>query len=143
MIVLAPEAGESHLVAHRVVPVSDEYYAMMDSGTNVIIVPLRPDMSGEIAECKVRSAAVEGPIVQVLKYRDERRLVVALPQSAILMSQEWLTTVARWTLIAESKDGVSQIEVYTSETLSMKNGLPYLSKDLSGRLWKTLPVKLP
>ena len=49
------------------------------------------------------------------KFRDERRLVVALPQSAILISQEWLTTVAGWTTIAgECKDGVSQIGVYAS-----------------------------
>ena len=71
-------------------------------------------MCGEIAECKVPNATVEGPIVQVLKYGQERRLVVALPQSAILISQERLTTVASWTIIAEFKDGVSQIIVYTS-----------------------------
>ena len=29
---------------------------MMDSGANAIIAPLHPDMSGEIAECKVPSA---------------------------------------------------------------------------------------
>ena len=103
MIVLEPEAEGSKIAVHTVVPVSDEYYAMMDSGTNAIIVPLHPDMCGEIAECKVPSATVDGPIVQVLKYGQERRLVVALPQSAILLSQEWLTTVACWTIIAEPK----------------------------------------
>ena len=65
MIALEPETEESKIVAHTVVPVSDEHYAMMHSGTNAMIVPLRPDMSGEIAECKVPSATVEGPIVQV------------------------------------------------------------------------------
>ena len=68
MIVLEPEAEENMIVAHTVVPVSEEYSAMMDSGTNAIIVPLHPDMSGEIAECKAPSATAEGPIVQVLKY---------------------------------------------------------------------------
>ena len=61
MIVLATKAEESNLVAHSAVHVSDEYYAMMGSGTNAIIVPLHPDMSGEIAECKVPSATVQGP----------------------------------------------------------------------------------
>ena len=80
------------------------------------------------------------PIVQVLKHRDERRLVAALPQSAILISQEWITTVAGWAVIADSRDGVSQILVYTStrgdpRTLSMKNGLPYLSKEL---VWQAM-----
>ena len=41
------------------VPVSDELYGMMDSGTDAIIVPLHPGMSGEVAECKVPSATVE------------------------------------------------------------------------------------
>ena len=78
-------AEESKIAAHSVkVPVSDEYYAIVDSETNAIIVPLHPDICGEIAECKVLpSATVEGRIVQVLKYGQERRLVVALPQSAI------------------------------------------------------------
>ena len=50
-----------------------------------IIVPLHPDMCGEIAECKVASATVEGPNAQVLKHGQERRLVVALPESAMLI----------------------------------------------------------
>ena len=40
MIVLKPEAEENTIVAHTVVPVSEEYYAMMDLG---IVVPLHPD----------------------------------------------------------------------------------------------------
>ena len=124
MIVLEPEAEGSKIVADTVVPVSDEYYAMMDSGTNAIIVPLRPDMSGEIAECKVPSATIEGPIVQVLNHRDDEDwLSLSLSQPSLSLSS------AGWTIIAECKDGVSQIKVYTStggspKTLSMKNGLP-------------------
>ena len=87
----------------------------MDSGTNAIIVPLHPDVSGAIAEVKVPSATVQGPIVQALEDQKERRLVVALPQSAILISQEWPTTVARWTVIATSKGGSSQVEAYASK----------------------------
>ena len=80
------------ITVHSVqVPVSDEYYDMVDSGTNAVIVPLRPDMCGEIAECKVPSATIERPIVQVLKHGSDKRLVVVLPQSAILISQEWAT----------------------------------------------------
>ena len=68
------DAEENQVTAHAVnVRVSDEYYAMVDSGTNAIIVPLHPDMCGVTAECKVPSATVEGPIVQVLKYGQERR----------------------------------------------------------------------
>ena len=59
---------------------------MVDSGTNAIIVPLHPDMGGGIAECQVPS--VSGPIVQVIEHQGVRRLVVALPQSAILVSQD-------------------------------------------------------
>ena len=126
------------------VPASDEYYAMVDSGTNVTIVPLHPDMCGEKAERKVPSATVEGLIAQVLKFGQERRLVVAMPQSAILISQEWHITdrftVAGWTFIAQPKDGKSEILLYTStrgdtKTLAMKNGLPYLSKEL---LWRAM-----
>ena len=106
---LSSKQTTKNLCAFCEVPVSDEYYAMEDSGTNAIIVPLHPDMCGEISERKVPSATVEGPIVQALKFRQERRLVVALPQSAILISQEWLITVAGWTLTAQPKDGESEI----------------------------------
>ena len=75
---------------------SDDYYAMVDSGTNAIILPLHPRMVGDIAECQVPSATVTGPIVQVYEFNDSKRLVVALPQSTILVSQEWLTTIAQW-----------------------------------------------
>ena len=37
---------------------TDEYYAMVDSGTNAIILPLHPRMVGDIAECQVPSATV-------------------------------------------------------------------------------------
>ena len=74
----------------------DEYYAMVDSGTNAIILPLHPKMEGDIAECQVPSATVTGPIVQIYEFNGSKRLVVALPQSTILVSQEWLTTIAEW-----------------------------------------------
>ena len=118
------------------VSVSEDYYAMMDSGTNAIIVPLHPNMCGEIAERRAPSSIVQEPIVQVLDYRGECRLVVALPQSAILISQEWLTTVASWTVIAKSVGTSSQVEAHTPrsrgspKSLAIKNGFPYLSKDL-------------
>ena len=51
--------------------------------------------------------------MQVLKHNGER-LVLPLPQSAVLLSQEWLITVAGWTFIAGPKDGESEILAYTS-----------------------------
>ena len=79
---------------------------MVDSGTNAIIVPLHPGMKGEIAECQVPSATVTGPIVQVYSHNGAKRLVVALPNSAILVSQEWLTTIAGWTFFSGPKPGL-------------------------------------
>ena len=73
-----------------------------------------------------------GPLAQVLKHRGERGLVVALRQSAILISQ----TVAQWKVIAKVEGTSSQVELYTAKcrespkTLAMKNGWPYMSKDL-------------
>ena len=64
-----------------------------------MIVPLQPAMRGEIAECQVPSATVSGPSAS-LEHQGTRRLVVALPQSAILISQERLTTAARWTFVS-------------------------------------------
>ena len=113
--------------------------AMLDSGTNAIIVPLHPNMEGEVAECQVPSATVTGPIVQVHEFEGVKRLVVALPRSAILVSQEWLTTIAAWTFVSGPKPrlegSVCENKVYPagadkSYVLSMKNGLPYLSKEL-------------
>ena len=41
MIILDPEETEAGVVAHAVrAPDSDQHYAMVDSGTNAIIVPL-------------------------------------------------------------------------------------------------------
>ena len=123
---------------------NDDYYAMLDSGTNAIIVPLHPRMQGEIAECQVPSGTVTGPIVQTKEFDGARRLVVALPQSAILASQEWLTTIAGWTFVSGPKPGLQdsacENRVYpagakTSYVLNMRNGLPYLSKEL---FWKAM-----
>ena len=66
MIVLEPNDLETGAVvsAARALD-NDKYYAVVDSGTNAIIVPLHPNMRGEIAECQVPSATVTGPIVQL------------------------------------------------------------------------------
>ena len=134
MIVLEPNDLEIGVVvsAARALD-NDKYYAMGDSGTNAIIVPLHPNMRGEIAECQVPSATVTGPIVEVYEHHGMKRLVVALPNSAILVSQ-----VARWTFVSgpkpRVKNGKSENVVYPPERgackLEMKNGLPYLSKEL-------------
>ena len=115
---------------------NDEYYAMVDPGTNAIIMPLQPRMQGDIAECQVPSATVTGPIVQTYEFNGAKRLVVALPQSTILVSQEWLTTIAGWEFISGPKPGSGSESRVTpagstkSYVLSMRNGLPYLSKEL-------------
>ena len=102
-------------------------------------------MQGEIAECQAPSATVTGPIVHVCVFDGARRLVVALPNSAILLSQEWLTTIAGWTFVSGPKpglkDSVCENRVYPADAdrsyeLSMKNGLPYLSKELFWRAMK-------
>ena len=101
---------------------NDQYYAMLDSGTNAIIAPLHLRMQGEIAECQVPSATVTGPTVQVYEFDGARRLVVALPNSAILVSQEWLTTIAGWTFVSGPKpglkDSVCENKVYRLELIS-------------------------
>ena len=120
---------------------------MVDSGTNAIIVSLHPRMQGEIAECQVPSATVTGPIVQVYEHDGARRLVVALPNSAILVSQEWLTTITGWAVFSGPRPGLKnstcENKVYpagadSSFVLSMKNGLPYLSKELFWRAMKDI-----
>ena len=81
--------------------------------------------------------------LQVFEHQRIRRLVVAFPQSAILISQEWLTTVARWTFVAGAApggNGECENRVCTgargeAHKLAMKNGLPYLSKEL---FWKAM-----
>ena len=66
-----------------------------------------------------------------------KRLVVALPNSVILVSQEWLTTAAKCTFVSGPKprtNGECENVVYPpgreAHKLEMKNGLPYLSKEL-------------
>ena len=137
MIILEPEALEHGVVLNAAeARDNDEYCAMVDSGTNAIVLPLHPRMQGEIAECQVPSATVTGPIVQTYEFNGSKRLVVALPQSTILVSQEWLTTIAGWKFISGPKSGSgSESRVIPagstkSHVLSMRNGLHYLSKEL-------------
>ena len=98
--------------------------------TNAIILPLHPRM-----ECQVPSATVTGPIVQTYDFNGSKRLVVALPQSTILVS-EWLTTIAEWEFTSGPKSGseseckVTPAGSTKSYVLSIRNGLPYLSKEL-------------
>ena len=85
MIILEPDDLDHGIVLSAAQALdNDAYYAMLDSGTNAIIVPLHPNMQGDIAKCQVPSAIVTGPIVQVYEFNGAKRLVVALPQSAIL-----------------------------------------------------------
>ena len=86
-IVLEPDDLQHGLVVSAAQALdNDDYYAMPDSGTNAIIVPLHPRMEGEVAECQVPGSTVTGPIVQVYEFEGKKRLVVALPNSAILVS---------------------------------------------------------
>ena len=73
----------------------------------------------------------------------------ALPRSANLVSQEWLTTIAGWTFVSGKprlKGNVCENKVYPagaekSYVLSMKNGLPYLSKELFWMAMKDIASK--
>ena len=50
MLILEPDVLEQGIVMNAAeAKENDEYYAMVDSGTNAIILPLHPDMEGEIA----------------------------------------------------------------------------------------------
>ena len=151
MIILEPDEVQHGIVLSAAQALdNDEYYAMLDSGTNAIIVPLHPRMEGEVAECQVPSATVTGPIVQVYEFEGTKRLVVALPSSANLVSQEWLTTIAGWTFASGPKPrlegSVCKNVVYPagaekSYALNMKNGLPYLAKELFWMAMRALADK--
>ena len=106
MIILEPDDLKNGIVVNAAQALDDdECYAMLDSGANAIIAPLHPRMEGEVAECQVPSATVTGPIVQVYEFEGKERLVVALPNSAILVSQEGLTNIAGWTFVSGPKPG--------------------------------------
>ena len=52
MIILESDALERGIVLNAAeARDSDEYYAMVDSGTNAIILPLHPKMEGEKRYC--------------------------------------------------------------------------------------------
>ena len=54
MLVLEPnDLGNGTVLSAAQALDNDQYYAMVDSRTNAIIVPLHPGMKGEIAECQV------------------------------------------------------------------------------------------
>ena len=73
MLILEPDVLEHGIVMNAAeARDNDEYYAMVDSGTNAIILPLHPSMEGEIAECQVPSATVTGPIVQTYDFNGSK-----------------------------------------------------------------------
>ena len=55
MLILEDDEGMPAVTCSSI-QVSDECYAMVDSGANATIVPQRPDMCGEVADCRVLSA---------------------------------------------------------------------------------------
>ena len=63
MLVLEQDPDVSQ-VSRAAVQVPEDCYAMVDSGTNAVIVRLHANMRRDIAECKVTSSMVHGPIVQ-------------------------------------------------------------------------------
>ena len=59
MIILEPDDLQRGTVVSAVQALDNEdYYAMLDSGTNAIIVPLHPKMEGE---AKLRNVKSQGP----------------------------------------------------------------------------------
>ena len=73
MIVLEPDDSQNRVVVSALQALDNEdYHAMLDSGTTAIIVPLRPRMEGEVAECQVPGSTVTGPIVQVYEFDGKR-----------------------------------------------------------------------
>ena len=87
----------------------------------------------------IPGSTVTGPIVQAYEFEGKKRLVVALPTSAILVSQDWLTTIAGWTFVSGPKPRLENsvcenivvpAGAKKSFALNMKNGLPYLSREL-------------
>ena len=74
MIVLEPDDVDHGIVLSAAQALdNDQNYAMVESGTNAIIVPWHPRMQREIAECQVSSATVTGPIVQAYEHDGARR----------------------------------------------------------------------
>ena len=55
MIIVEPDEVKHGIVLSAAQALdNDQYYAMLDSGTNAIIVPWHPSTQGEIAECQVQ-----------------------------------------------------------------------------------------
>ena len=46
-----------------------------------------------------------------MSFEGKKRLVVALPSSAILVSQEWLTSIAGWTFVSGPKPRLEAVSV--------------------------------
>ena len=70
---------------------NDEYYATLDSGTNCHHCTFASKNAGR--SCRVSSPQVPQSLARLFRFMslmEQKRLVVALPRSAILVSQEWL-----------------------------------------------------
>ena len=88
------------------------------------------------------SATVEGPTVQVLDHKGTRRLVSHSQPSLSLRSGSPLLQDGIFFAVPNG-DGESEVAMYTGHPkdpsrLSMKNGVPYLSKELFWRAVITL-----
>ena len=65
---------------------NDQYYAMVDSGTMQSLCRCILECKERLQSVKSQVPQVTGPIVQVYEHDGARRLVVALPNSAILLT---------------------------------------------------------
>ena len=73
-------------------------------GVTASMIVLEPD-DLEHGLVVVPSATVTDPVVHVNSHNGAKR-VVALPNSAILVSQEWLVTIAGWTFFSGPMPGL-------------------------------------
>ena len=76
MIILEPDEVQHGIVLSAAQALdNDECYAMLDSGTNAIIVPCIRGWKVRL-QSVVPSATVTGPIVQVYEFEGTKRLVL-------------------------------------------------------------------
>ena len=78
---------------------SDEYYCMLDSGANVLVVPWKPGMKGEKTMCTlVGENKTEGLIISRLYTHSRVHLIVAVKEALVLLPISYVVRIANYSV---------------------------------------------
>ena len=104
------------LVLNAIEQADTNCFCLLDSGANVLVLPLRDAMKGTDAQCTVPGGGVvPGHVVQVIRLGTEDHHAVAIEGASPLIPLSWLVLLAGWVYLPVAKGEKMHAEVESSQ----------------------------